>query len=599
MKAAEAKAVMEKLGLDAAQFRTLGLLPLVEVSWAEGQVQLAERFTIERFAKKKGWLADGGDKVLADWLATRPERELFDQGRAALVALVKDRRGLGASFPDDTLASVLAAARDVATASGGLFGLRDPISPAEGAVLERIAGDFELDVDAPPARSTRASGPRGQLLVGNVPDFVKSPLEFLMSAWRDFGDVIRLEMGPRLVYVVVHPDHAKHVFTDNARNYGRAQGIDVFKELLGDGLLTMDGEPWRRHRRIIQPAFHQKALGALADTMIAIAVRAIEQWKAAGKDATPIDIGQRMSELTLRVAGATLLGADLEGDAAGVVTAAKNALSFMNDRVNSIVKLPIAIPTAANVRFQKAKAELDRVVYGAIEERRGGKAAERPDVLQLLLDAKDPETGSGLDDDEVRDEALTMLGAGTDTSAATLTWVAHFLSTHAAVLHRLRQEVDEVLGDRLPSLEDLPKLTYTKMVIEESMRLRPPFWAVGRSAIAEDAIGGFTIEPGADVIMASYLTHRHPAFWPNPEAFDPERFEAERASAMHPFQWIPFGGGARKCIGAQFAMMEMQLLLPLIVRALDLWLVPGTDAAPLAELVLRPRGGLWMTVHPR
>jgi cytochrome P450 len=597
VKTSEAKQVMERLGVEADQFRALGLMPLCEVAWADGHPQLAERFVIERFAKKKGWLAEGAEKLLADWLANRPDAADFADGRAALAAFVGDRRGLGISFPEDTLATVLAACRDVATVSGGLFGLRDAISAAESEVLERIGQDFAVDDDVPTAKP--AKGPRGRLLVGNVPDFVKSPLDFLMSAWREFGDVVRLEMGPRRVYVVVHPDHAKHVFTDNARNYGRSLGIDVFKELLGDGLLTTDGEAWRRHRRIIQPAFHQKTLGALAEEMVAIGERAVEQWKEAGRNGTPIDVGQRMSELTLRVAGSTMLGQDLEGKAAGVVTAAKNALAFMNDRINSLIKLPIAIPTAANLRFQKAKGELDTVIYGAIRERRSGAAAERPDVLQLLLDARDPETGTGLDDDEVRNEALTMLGAGTDTSAATLTWVAYYLSTHADVLRTLRREVGEVLGDRAPTIEDLPKLVYTRMVIEETMRLRPPFWAVGRCSIGEDSMGGYTIDAGCDVIMAGYLTHRHPAFWPNPEAFDPTRFEPERVAEMHAFQFYPFGGGARKCIGAHFAMMEMQLLLPLIVRAIDLWLVPGCDAAPQAELVLRPRGGLWMTVHPR
>lgn len=445
-----------------------------------------------------------------------------------------------------------------------------------------------------------ARGPRGHFLFGIIPEFRKDPIELLMKAWRDFGDVVRLQFGPVVLHLVVHPEHVKHVLVDNHRNYRRSAGIEVIKEFLGDGLLTSDGEFWKKQRRIAQPAFHMAEIASMATTMTQLTASDLSAWTADAGEGAAIDIAERFRVLTLRIAGITLFNVDLSDDSADFGRATNVCLQHMVDRTRSMLRLPLYVPTKANRRFVAARATLDRLIYKFIEDRRSGKTrAATKDLLQMFLDARDPETGNGMSDKELRDELLTMLGAGHETTALALTWTCYYLSKHADVCKLLLDEIGSVLGDRLPTLSDLPRMPYTRMVLEESLRLRSPFWLTGRKAIAEDSIGGYTIKAGSEVVLAPFLTHRHPDFWEDAETFDPNRFSEAKVKARHPHAMFPFGGGQRKCIGLNFAMMEMQLVLPMIVRAFDFSLIPGGEPLLEAGLTLRPANGCWMTARPR
>jgi cytochrome P450 len=601
----QVKDTMTRLGIGEEQFRALGLAPLVEVAWADGQVDFAKRSAVTRFAKRKGWLADGTDSLVEGWLKQRPSPAFFDDARAALAALVRDRRGLGNAFPEDTLSTVLCACRDVAAASGGLFGLRDPISKEEDEALQRISAAFDLGAwreataraeAAPPAAQP---GPQGHFLLGSVPELNRDPLAFTLQLMRDHGDVAHVRLGPMDGYFLSHPDGLKHVLMDNHRNYRLPPMMEDMKEFLGEGLLTTEGDHWRRHRRMIQPAFHMDKLSTMADTMARITAEDLSRWHSDAAPAEPVNLMDKLMQLTLRVAGVCMFGMDLSDDVSAVLEAAAVCLEHMIQRSRQLFRLPIAVPTEANRRFVQARGVLDQTVLGLARARREGKTPEKADVLQLLLDARDEDTGSGLSEKELRDELLTMMGAGTETTALALMWTCSLLSQHPTVLRAVQEEVKRVLGDRPPTLADTRQMPLLKQVLDESMRLRPPFYMGARLAVGEDVIGGVTIKPGSIVLTSTYAMHRHPKIWPNPEGFDPDRMSAEASKDRHPCAFLPFSTGMKKCIGMNFATMEMSLVLPMLLQKFEMHLLPGLEPEPYASLSLRAKDGCWMTLHPR
>jgi hypothetical protein len=304
--------LLDQLGLREGQFRVTGLMPLVEVAWADGRVQLAERVAIQAFARRWGWLADGGEEVLDAWLSRKPDDETARKARGAFKALAFQDRGLGASMPREALDAALRACIDVARAAGGLFGLTEAISDAEASVLDSIAGAFGAGdwrkLDAIDGHTTRDPEVLpGRPLVGNLTDFVDDPIDTLSRAWHQLGDAFRLDLGPVPVFVVVHPDDVQRVLVENSRNYVRPMGIEFMKEVTGDSVLTTDGALWRARRRILQPALHGKQVRGMACTMVRAAEELRVEWmqNTAG---TPFDIQGAMSQLALRIAGLTLFG---------------------------------------------------------------------------------------------------------------------------------------------------------------------------------------------------------------------------------------------------------------------------------------------------
>lgn len=604
MSAHEIREIMSRIGVAEAQFRALGLIPLVEVAWADGRIDLAERSAIRRFAKRKGWLPDSVATLLDGWLKKKPEEAFFDDGRAALAGLAKDRRGIGAAFPEDTQGAVLCACRDVAAASGGLFGLRDPVAPEEDKALQRIADAFGLGpwrqatarIDAEPV--VTPEGPEGSFLLGVAPEYSEDPFGYVMSLMRDYGNVVPARLGTFNFVFLFHPDAVKHVYMDNHRNYGLPPGLLAMKELLGDGIFTSEGDHWRRHRHMIQPAFHMDKLAAMADTMTQITSEDLAKWVKPQEENAPIDVMEKFMELTLRVASICMFGMDLGNDTTAALEAARTIIDIAPERTRQIVRLPLSVPTESNRRLAKASALLDDIVLGLARARREGKTAPKADVLQMLLDARDQETGEGLSEKEVRDEMLTMMGAGTETTAVALAWTCVYLSKYPTIRRAVREEIQRVLGDRTPTLADLRAMPLVKQVIEESLRLRSPFYASGRVAMSEDVIQGVRIKPGTVVFASIYAMHRHPDFWPNPEGFDPDRFRPEAVKARPAHVFTPFSLGPKKCIGMNFAMMEMQLVLPMVLQRFDLDLLAGMEPEPMASLALRPKGGAWMNARP-
>ncbi|NKE61628.1 cytochrome P450 [Lentzea sp. PSKA42] len=437
----------------------------------------------------------------------------------------------------------------------------------------------------PPGPSRRATFGLLRKLVGNR-------LGLMSYAAETFGDASRMAIGPKVLYFFNHPDHAKHVLADNAANYHKGIGLVQARRALGDGLLTSEGELWREQRRTIQPVFQHKRIMRQAGAVAGEAADLVGRLRAHDGGA-PVDVLQEMTGFTLGVLGRTLLDTDLAGfDGVGHSFEAVQDQAMFEMVTMSMV--PTWVPLPKQVRFRRARKELHRVVEQLVADRAGG--AEGDDVLSRLIASTRREDDPRIGEKRMHDELITLLLAGHETTASTLGWTCHLVDEHPEVGERLHAEAVEVLGDRLPEYEDLRRLTYTTMVVEEVMRLYPPVWILPRTAQADDEVGGYHVPAGADVLVCPYTLHRHPAFWPHPDRFDPDRFHPDGTTGHPRYAYIPFGAGPRFCVGSSLGMMEAVFVIAMIARELRLTKVPGYEVVAEPMLSLRVRGGLPMTV---
>ncbi|MCZ7567118.1 MAG: cytochrome P450 [Ardenticatenaceae bacterium] len=441
-----------------------------------------------------------------------------------------------------------------------------------------------------------APGPQGYPLFGSLPDFRRDPLTFYLNAQRQFGDVIRFRGGPWRWYLLAHPDDVKHVLQDNHPNYRKGRFYDLLRPTLGEGLLTSEGRFWLQQRRLAQPAFHRQRLASFATTMTDATARMLERWQVYARSGEPFNVAAEMMRLTLEVVGGTLFSTDVTGEAEAVGRALTVVIEYVNDLETRLFPLPPSIPTPANRRYRAAQRTLDEVVRHVIDERRRA-GTDRGDLLSMLLLAQDEETGASMNDRQLRDEVMTIFLAGHETTANALAWTWYLLSKHPSAGRRLHAELADMLGGRRPTVEDLPRLNYARMVIEEALRLYPPVWGFGRQAITDDEVGGYFLPANSLVVLSPYVTHRHPDFWENPEGFDPQRFMPQHAAARPRFAHFPFSGGPRQCIGNAFAMMEAQLILAMVAQRYRLDLVPGHSVEAEPTVTLRPRHGILVTLH--
>lgn len=443
-----------------------------------------------------------------------------------------------------------------------------------------------------------APGPRFATPFGFLAAMRRDPLGFLEGCRRTYGDVVQIRFFPWRGFFFAHPRDVRHILQENHRNYWKGIVFAKLKRIGGEGLVFSDGELWRRQRQLAQPAFHRDRIAAMASMMTDATAAMLDRWRAVAAAQRPLDVAAEMSRLTLEIVATALFGTALGEDEDEFRRAVSGGLTYANHVVNHFFAVPLFIPTSANRRGRRAIASLDRIVWKIVAERRRD-GRDRGDLLTMLINARDAETHETMTDQQLRDEAVTFLVAGHETTAVALSWTWHLLARHPDAERRLHTEVDAVLGRRVPTLADLGELRYARMVIEESMRLFPPVWATNRQAYGDDVVGGQTVRRDETVTVSPWVTHRHPAFWEEPDAFDPERFTPERSAARPEYAYFPFGGGPRRCIGNQFAMMEAQLILTMTAQAFRLAAVPGHPVEPDPILTLRPRHGVLMTLHPR
>lgn len=448
--------------------------------------------------------------------------------------------------------------------------------------------------------SPDVKGPKSLPVLGHIPQLAKNTFEFFFETQRKYGDVFAYQMGANRVFFVAHPDDIKYVLQDNYKNYVKHSFYDVVKPLVGEGLLTSEGETWLRNRRLAQPVFHRQKIHRFADMMVDRTQEMLDKrWASFAKADTVFDLQDEMMRLTLTIVGDALFSTDVSDDADEVSRSLNFALEHTNDRTMAPVKLPLSVPTPKNKRFQKSIASLDELIYKLIEERREAKE-DKADLLSMLLSAEDADTAERMNDKQLRDEAMTLFLAGHETTATTLTWTFYLLGQHTNVIQKLRAEVDGVLEGRKAKLEDYPKLSYTRQVLDESLRLYPPAWMIGRHALNNDVLpSGAEIPAGQDISISTYVTHRHEAFWKNPEGFNPDRFSSENSEGRHRFAYLPFGAGPRICIGNNFALMEMVFALATVIQNYDVELVSGQKIEPEPGITMRPKQGLKIRLKAR
>jgi cytochrome P450 len=421
----------------------------------------------------------------------------------------------------------------------------------------------------------------------------------IVRMMRRHGGLVRVDVAGRPLYLVTHPDLVQEVLQQKHRSVTkRTMGMAQLSLLVGDGLLTSDGDLWRRQRRIAQPAFHTQSVAGFATTMAQVARDTAARWAPIADARGELDVAREMMASTLRIVSLTLLGTDLSESSTEVVDALDFLLVEIRRRMVSPWAPPLAVPTPANRRFQKARAAIDRLLGELIEARRRGDA-RNPDLLQMLVDAVDDETGERMTATQLRDEVVTMFIAGHETTASALAWTFYLLSLHPAIRERLWEELDRVLPDRDPTLEDLRLLPFLGQVLDESLRLYPPAWIVARQTAEPMQVGGYDVPADRTMLISPFAIHRSEELWPNPLAFDPDRFAPERVAAHHRYQFIPFGAATRMCIGKGFALVEARLVLATLLRRYRLDLVPDRPVVAQPAVTLRPRDGVHMRIQRR
>jgi len=444
-----------------------------------------------------------------------------------------------------------------------------------------------IAIDAP---MTPVPGPTSWLPGGNFLKFRRDPLAFFTETHRAYGDIARFSIGPQQVYLVSHPDWIEDVLVTSAKKFHKGVALQRAKRLLGEGLLTSEGQAHLKQRRTIQPLFHRQQVQRFADAMVKHAVR----WRESVTDGATLHVTNEMGALTLAIVGETLFSSNVQGDADEVREALGDAVQSFGAAFLPGIEMLERLPLPVFTRVRKARERLDRVILKVIDERRRASADAPADLISMLLAARDPENPAapGMSDQQIRDEAMTIFLAGHETTANAMAWTWHLLGSSPPVERKLHEEVDRVLGGRVPNVEDVPKLEYTRAVVAESMRLYPPAWTIGRKAIESHTIGGYTIDPKSLVIVSQWIAHRDPRWWPEATSFRPERWQSvlpqlvPHAPSRPKYSYFPFGGGSRLCIGESFAWTEAILLLATIAQR---WrFTPVKPPVPEPRITLRP-----------
>ena len=441
---------------------------------------------------------------------------------------------------------------------------------------------------------TPAPMPPGQLIWGHGPAFNRDPLGYV-SFLANCGDLVPLRFTPFRALFVNDPQLIEDVLITRNRDFIKSLALRRVAPVVGNGLLLSEGDFWRRQRRLIQPAFHRGRIAEYAELMVEYTQRLLRTWHPGEVR----DIQPEMMRLTLEIAAKTLFSTDVAGEASDIGAAFTTALECVQARISGPqFLLPDGIPTPTMLRLRRAVRRLDALVYRIIAERRAS-GEQRGDLLSLLLDARDAHDGTGMTDRQLRDEVLTLLFGGHETTAVTLTWAWYLLAKHPQVETRLQAELATVLGGRSPAAADVSRLAFTNAVVAEVLRLYPPIWALSREATRDTTVADYVVRKGTIVMLAPWTMHRHPRYYAEPEVFAPERWLDGLAERLPRFAYIPFGGGPRQCIGNGFALLEMTLVLATIAQRYRMVLAPDQSVRPVPTGTLRPEHGLRVQLHAR
>jgi cytochrome P450 len=444
---------------------------------------------------------------------------------------------------------------------------------------------------------TSVPTPRGFPLVGVLPRLLRDPFRFLMRTAREHDGIVRLRVAGREAYLLSRPDYMHQVLVERPQVYQRGAIFDTFRAVIGEGLFTADGAVWKKHRRIMTPVFHRAHVRALIQRIVETIDEQCAEWRPRAERGDTVDMFHEMIVLNTRILLRTLFGTQLRDADARALVEATAALFLGMNRGLWAFFLPARLPLPGRTAVRRAMAVLDEIVTRLITERSATPQGEG-DLLGLLLDARDEESNESLSEHEVRDEIFTMILAGYESTAASLAWAWTLLGRNPGVDRRLAEEVDAVLGDRVPGVEDFARLPVTRRILDETLRLYPSFPMGFRTAMTDDMIGGYPIPAGSIVIWAMYAAHRDPDVWPEPERFDPDRFLPERFTEAQRHAYLPFGAGQRMCIGKDLALTEAMLVLAMVSRRFARELVRD-DVEEAFALTVHPKRGVPMRLRAR
>lgn len=444
-----------------------------------------------------------------------------------------------------------------------------------------------------------APGPSLARVASKVPQLRRDRLGFMEWLHRDYGDVVRIPFGPRVSYGLFAPEHFAQVLVTNHKNHWKGRTFAKTAAYLGNGLATSEGKFWQSQRRKMNPHFSREALGSISEVMVQNIGTMLDRWSEFAKHETEFDASFEFQRLVMNVVARSLFGNQVpEADISAVIEGIREALAFTNQRIMIPFDIPESWPLPSNRRYRRAIDKLDALVARFIRDERGREEPSHT-LLSMLVSAQDPETGEYMSDQQIRDEVMTIFLGGTDTSGNTLGWVLTYLQRHPEVQARAREEVARVLSGRAPRAEDFMALPFVRRTIEETLRLSPQNWVMSRDSLADQTIAGFEIPKGATIFLGVYVAHRRPDIWENPEGFDPDRFAPEKASARHLLAHLPFGAGARKCVGFHFAMMEITFAITMILQRFEIQVTNADSIVPSPTWSLWPSPGVMTRLHEK
>jgi cytochrome P450 len=446
-----------------------------------------------------------------------------------------------------------------------------------------------------PANLKRIPGPRGLPVLGMMPEMVSDMLGLFTNTTREYGGIAQFKLLNKSYLLVTNPDYVKYILQDNYKNYIRGKSVETGRVLLGNGLPLIDGEFWLRERRMLQPAFHRERLGKLTNTVTNVIDTFMQDWDGKVKNNQPLDLDDEMMRLTLTVIIKSMFSAKIDDKIHSLSHAFNVASKFMLWRSQQMWAPPLSVPIPRNVEYNRALKILNDTIYPLITESRKNP---KDDLLGMMLETRDADTGEGMTDRQARDEVVTIFFAGHETTAATMAWAFYLLSEHPEIEERMRAEVKKILNGRLPTFTDLPKFVYMQQAINEVLRLYPAAYLFAREALVDDTIDGYSVPANTLIFISPFVTHRDPKYWPDPERFDPDRFMPDQAASRPRHVYFPFGEGPHVCIGNNFAVMEMQLILAMALQRFRLRLIPNHPIAFKPEATLRPKYGMKMTIEP-
>jgi cytochrome P450 len=438
-------------------------------------------------------------------------------------------------------------------------------------------------------QQNKAPGPPTFQFFLDLSKFRKDPLGGFFHAALTYGDVVRYR-GVWVSHQLSHPDHIQHVLQGNVANYRKGRGYKILKLSLGEGLLTSEGSLWQRQRKMTQPSFQGQQVASFVATMADNALAMLRRWEGNAGQHNVFDVVPDFMRLTLNIAAQVLFTTNLEADAESIRRTLDIGRDYSLERAWSIFPLPLSVPTQRNREYRGALANIHGIMDRIIAGRRTAPARVS-DLLTMLMEARD-ENGDPMSDKQLRDEVITLLTAGHETTTLVLAWTCFLIATRPDVVERMTAEA-AFLNGRSPAYEDLMKLRYSRMVVEESMRLYPPVWTLGRTAIHEDEIGGYHIPAGSEILIFPYITQRHPQWWQDPDTFRPERFAPENSAQRPRYAYLPFGAGPRTCIGLNFAMTEILVVLTMLLQRFRLKLaINPVNVRPDPSVTLQPKPGV-------